>query len=155
MIAAFYLWFMFFFSLLVTIFCSINLLYEYLNTRILSSIFLNASKIYGIVINANAWKKSAFDWSLMKVSGKLPPRKLPTRKLLPMNISPYESFHQWKLPPPLAIFPQENCFLWKSLPPEKITSHEIPSPFINHTNKRKNKITNFLAKLCNTTSLSK
>ena len=143
---------MFFFSLLVTIFCSINLLYKYLNTRILSSIFLNASKIYGIVINANAWKKSAFDWSLMKVSGKLPPRKvhprkLPTRKLLPMNIS------LWKLPSVKItlspeIYPQQNFPLWKSLPLlflEKITSHEIPSPLISYTNKRKNKITKLFA----------
>ena len=36
--------------------------------------------------------------------------------------------------------PQENCPLWKS-PHGEITPNEIPSPFINHTNERKNKIT--------------
>ena len=88
----------------------------------------------------------------MKVSGKLPPRKvhprkLPTRKLLPMNIS------LWKLPSVKItlspeIYPQQNFPLWKSLPLlflEKITSHEIPSPLISYTNKRKNKITKLFA----------
>ena len=40
--------------------------------------------------------------------------------------------------------PQENCPLWKS-PHGEITPNEIPSPFINHTNERKNKITKFFA----------
>ena len=46
---------------------------------------------------------------------------------------------------------QENCPRprkfppMKILPPEKITPNEIPSPFINHTNERKNKITKFFA----------
>ena len=60
------------------------------------------------------------------VSGKLPP----------MNIPTYESFPLWKLPP--RIFPPR-----KSPPPGKITPNEIPSPLINHTNERKNKIIEF------------
>ena len=47
-----------------------------------------------------------------------------------MNIPPYESCSLWKLPP-------------RNLPPVKITSNEIPSPLINHTNERKNKIIEF------------
>ena len=44
------------------------------------------------------------------------------------------------------ICPRPRKFLpMKILPPEKITPNEIPSPFINHTNERKNKITKFFA----------
>ena len=50
-----------------------------------------------------------------------PPRIFPPRKLLPVKIPP---------PPPLR---------------GKITPNEIPSPLINHTNERKNKITIFFA----------
>ena len=75
-----------------------------------------------------------------KVSGKLPPRKLPP-------------------PPKKKKLPPENCPLWKLAPmkitprnlssrkfhPGKITPNEIPSPLINHTNERNNKITKFFA----------
>ena len=40
--------------------------------------------------------------------------------------------------------PQENCPLWK-FTPGKVTPNEIPSPLINHTNERKNKITKVFA----------
>ena len=83
------------------------------------------------------------------VYGKLPPRKLPPRKLPPRKIppheknpSPYERSPLWKLPPELC--PRENWPLEK-LPPGKIIPNEIPSPLINHTNERKNKITKFFA----------
>ena len=63
-------------------------------------------------------------------------------------------FPLWKLPP-LKITPPSRHT--KNLPPRKLTpmkslrlrklppSHEIPSPLINHTNERKNKITKFFA----------
>ena len=66
------------------------------------------------------------------VSGKLPRRRFPPRKVPPMKISPYESPPLWKLPP--RNLPP------RKLPPGKITPNEIPSPVINHTNERKNKI---------------
>ena len=68
---------------------------------------------------------------------KLPPRKFPPRKLPPMKISPYESSPLWKLP--------QKTLLLRKLPPGKITPNEIPSPLINHTNERKNKIIEFFA----------
>ena len=43
----------------------------------------------------------------------------------------------WKLP--------RRIFSLRKLPPGKITHNEIPSPLINHTNERKNKITNVFA----------
>ena len=48
---------------------------------------------------------------------------------------PYESFPLWKLPP--------RNLLPRKLPSGKITPNEIPSPLINHTNERKNKIIEF------------
>ena len=63
-------------------------------------------------------------------------------------------FPLWKLPPLKITAPPRHT---KNLPPRKLTpmkslrlrklppSHEIPSPLINHTNERKNKITKFLA----------
>ena len=45
---------------------------------------------------------------------------------------------------PPEFFHQENCPLYK-FPPGKITPNEIPSPLINHTNERKNKITKIFA----------
>ena len=62
-----------------------------------------------------------------------------------MNIPAYEM----KVPPcenfAPEIFPRENRPLGKFPPPGKITLNEIPSPLINHTNERKNKITKFFA----------
>ena len=63
---------------------------------------------------------------------KLIPRTFPPRKLPPMNILPYENS-----PPPPSNLPP------RKLPPGKITPNEIPSPLINHTNERKNKIIEF------------
>ena len=45
---------------------------------------------------------------------------------------------------PSEFSPQENRPLWK-FPPGKITPNEIPSPLINHTNERKNKIAKVFA----------
>ena len=71
---------------------------------------------------------------------KLPPRKLPPMKLPPMNICPYDSSPLGKLPP--RIFPPRKLPPVKiPLPPGKIILNEIPSPLVNHTNERKNKIT--------------
>ena len=71
--------------------------------------------------------------------GKQPPRKLPTRKLLPRNMVPMK-------------IPLNECSLLLKLTPAKITpqkfarNYENPSsPLINHTNKRKSKITKFFA----------
>ena len=63
---------------------------------------------------------------------KIPSQKIayPPRKLIPMKIPPYE--YSLNLPP-------------RKLPPEKINPSESPSPLINHTNERKNKITNIFA----------
>ena len=79
------------------------------------------------------------------VSGKLPlppprkltPRKFPPRKLAPMKIPPYEYSPLWKL------FPVKITL--KKFASKKIALYETPSPLINHTNKRKNKITIFFA----------
>ena len=59
------------------------------------------------------------------------------------KIAPYEYSHLWELPP-VKITPQ-NFSPEKIPPPGKITPNEIPSPLINHTNERKNKITKFFA----------
>ena len=57
------------------------------------------------------------------------------------KIAPYEYSHLWELPP-VKITPQ-NFSPEKIPPPGKITPNEIPSPLINHTNERKNKIIEF------------
>ena len=44
---------------------------------------------------------------------------------------------------PVKMIPQ--IFASTKFPPGKNTSNEIPSPYINHTNERKNKVTKFLA----------
>ena len=63
------------------------------------------------------------------------------------KIAPYEYSHLWELPP-VKITPQ-NFSPEKIPPPGKITPNEIPSPLINHTNERKNKIIIFcLEKSC-------
>ena len=72
-----------------------------------------------------------------------PPENCPLWKYPSMNIPPYESSPLRKLPP--RNFPRENCPLGKFSPPGKITPNRIPSPLINHTNERKNKITKFYA----------
>ena len=72
------------------------------------------------------------------VSGKLPPKNCPLWKYPPMKAPPCENY-------PPEFFPWENCPLWKLPPPGKIIPNEIPSPPINHTNERKNKITKFFA----------
>ena len=71
--------------------------------------------------------------------GKQPPRKLPTRKLLPRNMAPM------KIPP-------NECSLLLKLTPAKITPQKFArnyenrsSPLINHTNRKKYKITKFFA----------
>ena len=61
-------------------------------------------------------------------------------KIPPMNIATYESSPLWKLPP--RIFPTRKLSPVK-IPPWENYPNEIPSPLINHTNGRKNKITNF------------
>ena len=79
------------------------------------------------------------------VSGKLPTRKLlPYENTSPINIPPM------KAPPPVKItfqnfFPKKIDPCKNCPPPGKITPNEIPSPVINHRNKRKNKITKFFA----------
>ena len=40
-------------------------------------------------------------------------------------------------------FVPEKIAPWENYPPGKITPNEIPSPLINHTNERKNKIIEF------------
>ena len=60
------------------------------------------------------------------VSGKLPPRKYPPMKAPPVKITP-QNFSPEKIAP------------WENYP------NRIPSPLINHTNERKNKITKFFA----------
>ena len=71
--------------------------------------------------------------------GKQPPRKLPTRKLLPRNMA------SMKIPP-------NECSLLLKLTPAKITPQKFArnyesssSPLINHTNRKKYKITKFFA----------
>ena len=77
----------------------------------------------------------------LTVSGKLPPRKLPPRKLPPMKIPPI-NIPPMKTPP-VKIAPRVSPP--RKLPPGKIIPNEIPSPLINRTNERKNKITKFFA----------
>ena len=66
---------------------------------------------------------------------KVPPRKLPPMKIPPLLL--------WIFPamkaPHCENYRSENCPLGK-FPPGKITPNGIPSPLINHTNERKNKI---------------
>ena len=72
--------------------------------------------------------------------GKLPP---PPMNIPPMKAPPFENYppsRHTKNLPPRKLTPMKSLRLRK-LPP----SHEIPSPLINHTNERKNKITKFLA----------
>ena len=83
------------------------------------------------------------------VSGKLPlgklsprklpppPRKLTPRKSSPTKISSYEYSPLWMLP--LWKLPPRNLPAWENYP------HEFPSPFRNHTNERKTKITKTFA----------
>ena len=69
------------------------------------------------------------------VSGKLSPRRLSPGKLIPEKIPPPRKLPHMKIPP-------MNIALMKA-PPVKITPNEVPSPFTNHTNERKNKIIKF------------
>ena len=74
---------------------------------------------------------------------KLAPRKITPQKIVPQKIAPYESSPPVKIAP--QNFPPEKIVTWENSPPGKITLNEIPSPLINHTNERKNKITKFFA----------
>ena len=66
-----------------------------------------------------------------------PPRKLTPRKSSPTKISSYEYSPLWMLP--LWKLPPRNLPAWENYP------HEFPSPFRNHTNERKTKITKTFA----------
>ena len=66
----------------------------------------------------------------------------------PIENCPLWIFPLWKIPP-VEITPQnfspEKIAPCENSPPGKITPIEIPSPLINHTNERKNRITKFFA----------
>ena len=72
-----------------------------------------------------------------------PPEHYPPENL-PLWRNPYEYSHLWKLPP-VKITPPQKIAPCENSSARKITPNEIPSPLINHTNERKNKIINFFA----------
>ena len=70
---------------------------------------------------------------------KISPQKIAHEKIAPQKYGPYENPPQWMFPtikaPPVKITPQKFA-----------RNYENPSsPLINHTNKRKSKITKFFA----------
>ena len=73
--------------------------------------------------------------------------KLGIRKISPQKIARYENTHMKASP--VKIIPQkfapEKIPPYENSPPEKITPNDIPTPLIDHTNERKNKIKKIFA----------